>query len=181
MEMAKKEVNAQKETEEVKTDLPDQEMGKQQYDPELRIQELTVLLQRLQADFDNFRRRAEKNTLDSIQRGTIDVVSKLLPILDSFEMALKNNLMQDEFSKGIHLIYIQLLDLFKTLGLKPIASINVPFDPYKHEALLRATTNDFPENTVVEIFQKGYLLHDYVLRYAKVKVSVRGNETTNSK
>ena len=104
-----------------------------------------------------------------------NVILQLLPVMDNFELALKNtttttNTNDKDFLKGVELIYSQFLNILRDNGVKPIKTKNKQFDPYFHEALMKVDSN-LPKNTVVEEFQKGFLLHDKVIRHAKVKVS----------
>src|SRR3989338_11623463 len=153
----KKQINIHQEQEkhntEAHSEKKEEKQQSQQELQELKIKELTSLLQRLQADFDNFRKHADKTSKESVFRGNIAVVTKLLPIVDTFELALHNAQNKGEFEKGMGLLYFQLMDILKGFGLRPIDAINVPFDPYKHEALLREENNQYPENTVLTILQ----------------------------
>ena len=169
----KKQENMHKEPEkdsiETLTETKEEKQQSPQEIQELKIQELTTLLQRMQADFDNFRKHTDKTSKESIFRGNIAVVTKLLPIVDTFELALQNAQNKGEFEKGMNLLYFQLVDILKSFGLRSIDTTHVPFDPYKHEALLREENNNYPENTVLSILQKGYILNETIIRYAKVK------------
>ncbi|MBI5392308.1 nucleotide exchange factor GrpE [Candidatus Woesearchaeota archaeon] len=170
----------EKQSTETQPETKEEKQPSQQELQELKIQELTALLQRLQADFDNFRKHTDKTSKESVFRGNIAVITKLLPIIDTFELALRNAQNKGEFEKGMGLLYFQLMDILKGFGLRPIDTIHIPFDPYKHEALLREENNQFPENTVLSILQKGYALNETIIRYAKVKVSKKKEEQTNN-
>ena len=132
--------------------------------------ELTDNLQRLQAEFENFKKRTEKENLEFKRCASQDFIKKLLPILDNFELALKHK--QD---KGIELIYSELYTLLEDEGLSKIEALNKKFDPHVHEALLTEESNKEP-NIVLEELQKGYMLNDKVLRHTKVKVSKQGGK-----
>ncbi|MEK6828212.1 MAG: nucleotide exchange factor GrpE, partial [Nanoarchaeota archaeon] len=99
-----------------------------------------------------------------------DMISQLLPVLDSFEIAFKNTSDKEKFVEGIKMIYAQFHSILEAEGLKPIKARGEKFDPYKHEVLLKEES-DKPEDTILEEFQKGYMLNDRVLRHSKVKVS----------
>lgn len=134
-----------------------------------QIQELTESLQRLQAEFENFKKRTEKEKSDFCKYAEKDLMLELLPILDNFELALNNTKNKDEFIKGVELIYAQLVSALEKKGLKKIETAG-RFDPYKHEALMQEES-DQEEGTILEELQKGYELNNIILRTAKVKVS----------
>jgi molecular chaperone GrpE len=98
----------------------------------------------------------------------------LLPILDNFDRALEHSVADDEFHKGVELIYKQLYDILSKHGLRPIDEVGVHFDPNIHEAVMREEDATVPSHTVTMILQKGYFLHDRLLRPAMVKVAVGG-------
>jgi len=135
-----------------------------------KIRELTESLQRLQADFENYRRLAEKGKKDFIEYAHADLVEKILPILDSFELALKNKGKQEDFIKGVELIFAQLYHLLEKEGLRKIEAEGRKFDHYRHEVLL-TEKSDKEEDMILEELQKGYMLCDKVIRHSKVKVS----------
>jgi molecular chaperone GrpE len=135
-----------------------------------RIGELIDTLQRLQAEFDNYRKRTEQEIIQFKERAEQNLIKELLLIIDNFELALKSNTEKTDFSKGMELIYAQLLQMLEDKGLQPIIAVNKQFDPYLHEALLTEKSKKEP-NTVLEELQKGYMIKDKVLRHSKVKVS----------
>ncbi len=130
-------------------------------------------LQRVQADFENYKKRIEREKKNQMLYSTEDVIKKFLPILDNLELALKHNDRKDEFTKGVELIYASIREMLEQEGVKPIPALDLPFDPYRHEALM-SKESDKPENTVIEVMQNGYLLHERVLRPAKVITSKNG-------
>jgi molecular chaperone GrpE len=144
-----------------------------------KMQELTALLQRIQADFENYKKRVEKESKEFVKIAAKDFVVKLLPILDNFELALKNNENNDEFVKGIELIFSQLYSTLEQEGLKKIEAKGKKFDPYKHEALLQEEADE--DGIVLEELQKGYELNGIVIRHTKVKISKRRNENAGAK
>jgi len=128
------------------------------------------------ADFENFRKRAEREKADFQRYALGSVIRDLLPVLDNFDRALDHAEEGDEFHKGVALIYKQLFDVLQRHGLKPIVESGVRFDPNIHEAVIREEDPSVPSHTVVAVLQKGYFLHDRLLRPAMVKVAVGGPE-----
>ena len=146
------------------------------------IAELTDSLQRLQAEFENHKKREEKDKKEFVKYSRAGLILEILPLLDSFEMALKSKKNNEEFVKGIEMIYAQLYSIFEKEGLRPILAIGQKFDPYKHEVLMREKS-DKEEDIVLEELQKGYMLGDKVLRHSKVKISesIKEKEEKNKK
>lgn len=136
----------------------------------LRVAELTTLLQHLQADFQNYRKRMEKDRQDLIKYSTKNVLSKLIPVLDNFQLALNNANPGKEFVKGVEMIYSQFLSTLESEGLKPIPAKKGKFDPEIHEAISHVHSDD-EAGTVIEEFQQGYTLNNKVIRHSRVKVS----------
>ena len=132
-------------------------------------------LLRLQADFENTRKRLEREKNDFIKFANEGIVLELLSILDDLErtVELAQSKHQDlaAFLKGVEMILAHLYEMLKEQGVKPIEANGKIFDPNYHEALMQVETKDVPEHTVVEELQKGYLLNDRVIRTAKVKVA----------
>ncbi len=134
------------------------------------IEELTDTLKRLQAEFENYKKRNEKEKIEFVKYSNAGLIAGLLPVLDSYELALKNTSDKDKFIEGMKMIYAQLHSILEVEGLRPIKSTGEKFDAYKHEVLLKEES-DKPEGTILEEFQKGYMLNEKVLRFSKVKVS----------
>jgi molecular chaperone GrpE len=128
---------------------------------------------RRQAEFDNYRRRVDREKADFVQYAASEAVSALLPVLDDFERALKQESADKEYVRGMELIYQRLLDTLKKLGLEPIQSAGQPFDPYVHQAIDRMETDEVDDHTVLEEYQRGYNFKGKALRPAMVKVAVR--------
>lgn len=131
-------------------------------------------LQRLQAEFDNYRKRTQKEKEDFVKYASERVVEALLPVLDNFERAVaaaKTSQDFNSFSQGVEMIYKQMLNTLDKEGLAAIEAVGKPFDPNIHEAVLQVDSEEYPENTVVEELQKGYLLKEKVIRPSMVKVS----------
>jgi molecular chaperone GrpE len=126
------------------------------------------------ADFDNLRKRTEREKADFFRYATAAVLKDLLPILDNFDRAMEHSDADDEFHKGVELIYKQLYDVLYRNGLRPIDEVGVHFDPNVHEGVVREEDPTVPSHTVTMILQKGYFLHDRLLRPAMVKVAVGG-------
>jgi molecular chaperone GrpE len=144
----------------------------------LRAERDTLLdrLARMQADFENARKRAAKEQQDFRDYALADAIKSLLPTLDSFERALQSSAQEkSELRSGVELIYKQLQDSLTKLGLRPIPAKGEPFDPRLHEAIEMVETSDVPDHQIVEELQRGYKLKDRLLRPAMVKVASNSN------
>lgn len=128
------------------------------------------------ADFENFRKRSEREKTEFYKYALAGLLRDLLPVLDNFDRALDHAGDGDDFHRGVLLIYKQLYDILTKHGLKPIEQSGVPFDPKIHEAVVSEEDPSVPSHTVIAILQKGYFLHDRLLRPAMVKVAVGGPE-----
>lgn len=128
------------------------------------------------ADFENFRKRAEREKQDFFKYALAGTFKEILPVLDNFDRALDHAAEGDDFHKGVLLIYKQLFDILKKSGLRPVDEQGVRFDPNIHEAVMREEDASVPAQTVTAVLQKGYFLHDRLLRPALVKVAVGGPE-----
>ncbi|MCF7901490.1 nucleotide exchange factor GrpE [Candidatus Woesearchaeota archaeon] len=126
-------------------------------------------LLRLQAEFDNFRKRTESEKSKFVNLASKEVVKKILPIIDNFELALESHEEKSNFYKGIEMIYSQLKEVIDEEGVEIINSMG-DFNPNIHEAIL-VEESEKSHNQVIEILQNGYKLGDYVLRHAKVKIT----------
>lgn len=145
------------------------------------LEDLRQSLVRHQADFANFRKRAEKDNREAGQRATARVIEQLIPVIDSFEHALAAH-REDEYEsyrKGFELIYKQLLDNLARLGAERIEPHGQPFDPHLHQAVDRTETADRPDGTILEVYQPGYVYHGRVLRPAMVRVAVHAASASN--
>ncbi|MCH8328905.1 MAG: nucleotide exchange factor GrpE [Nanoarchaeota archaeon] len=134
------------------------------------IAELTDTLQRTQAEFENYKKRVDKEKGEFVKYAKAELIQKILPTLDTFEIALKSISDKEKFVKGMEMIYAQLFSTLEAEGLKPIESLGKKFDPYLHEVMLKEKS-DKDDGMVLEELQKGYMLNDKVLRHSKVKVS----------
>ena len=145
-------------------------MTKKPKKDDTKEKDLIESLQRVQAEFENYKKRVEKEKAQFTKVACSDVISEMLPVLDTFEMALKNTDDKEEFVKGVEMIYSQLFSTLEKIGIKPIQAEGKKFDPYLHEALMQEES-DKEKGIVIEEFQKGYQLNGTVLRHSKVKVS----------
>jgi len=130
-------------------------------------------LLRALADFDNFRRRAERDRSEYVQFAAMEIVRDLIPILDDFRRAVKVETADKEYAKGIELIDQRLFETLKKAGLEPIEAAGKAFDPNLHQAVDRAQSEELPDQTVLEEYQSGYNFKGKLLRPAMVKVAVR--------
>jgi molecular chaperone GrpE len=128
-------------------------------------------LARAQAEFENARRRASKEQKDFRDYATADAIKSLLPVMDSFERALRAESEPGDFRSGVELIYKQLQDALAKLGVRAIAAIGQPFDPHCHEAIEMVETAEAADHEVLEELQRGYKFKDRLLRPAMVKVA----------
>lgn len=139
----------------------------------LRAERDTLLdrLARMQADFENARKRAAREQQDFRDYALADAIKALLPTLDSLERALQSSGGQSDLRGGVELIYKQLQDALAKLGLRPIPAKGEPFDPRLHEAIEMVETSEAPDHQILEELQRGYKLKDRLLRPAMVKVA----------
>ena len=138
-----------------------------------KIEELTDRLMRSMAEFDNFRKRTEKEKAQMFEIGAKDIVEKMLPILDNFERglaAVAPGEKESAFVQGIDMIYKQFLTTLESAGVKVIEAVGKEFDPNFHNAVMHAEDPELGENIVAEEFQKGYMYRDSVVRHSMVKV-----------
>ena len=147
--------------------------GKKKKDNKLeqQIEDLTDRLKRNMAEFDNFRKRTEKEKSSMYIIGAKDIVEKILPVVDNFERGLAQAPEGDSFADGMKMIYKQLITTLDELGVKPIEAVGKEFDPNFHNAVMHVEDEEAGENIVVEEFQKGYTYKDFVVRHSMVKVA----------
>ena len=149
----------------IKEETPEEETPEEE---PLRIQ-----LMRLQADFDNFRKRQVRERADWIARANEDLFLELLPVLDHYEMGLKSaeeHQTDNSVTEGFRMVFTQLMDLLEKNKVTPVDAIGEPFNPHVHEALTHMPS-DKPSETVIEQVRRGYMLGDKLLRAAQVVVS----------
>lgn len=139
-----------------------------------KIEELTDRLTRQMAEFDNFRKRTEKEKSQMYEIGAKDIIDKILPVVDNFERGLdgvKEEEKNDPFIQGMEMVYKQLLTTLEGVGVKPIEAVGKEFNPDFHNAVMHVEDENFGENIVAEEFQKGYMYRDSVVRHSMVKVA----------
>jgi len=138
------------------------------------VADLRDRLLRRQAEFENFRRRNERDRSDFLQYARMEIVREILPILDDFERARKTECSDESYRQGIELIYQRLVDTLTKIGLEPIeVGAGTEFDPNLHQAVVRLETDEAADNTILEEFQRGYNFKGKLLRPAMVKVAVK--------
>jgi molecular chaperone GrpE len=135
--------------------------------------ELRELLLRRQAEFDNFRKRTEKERSEYLQYAGMELVRDMLPILDDFDRALKVEGGNPDYTKGVEMIYSRMYETLKKLGLEPIETAGQTFNPHLHQAVERVETADSADGTILSEFQRGYHFKGKLLRPSMVKVAVR--------
>jgi len=135
--------------------------------------ELEDRMLRARAEFDNARRRAERERSEFLQFAAMDLIMQLLPVVDDFERALKVETAGREYAKGIELIYQRLIETLKKIGLEPIDTSGQKFDPNLHQAVDRVETEEAEDMAILSEYQRGYKFKCKLLRPAMVKVAVR--------
>ncbi|RHP33202.1 nucleotide exchange factor GrpE [Lachnotalea sp. AF33-28] len=138
------------------------------------IEELTDKVRRTMAEFDNFRKRTEKEKSAMFEVGAKSVIEKLLPVVDNFERGLAAVPEEEQgsaFVEGMEKIYKQMLKMLEDMEVKPIEAVGQPFDPNFHNAVMHVEDEETGENIVIEEFQKGYMYRDSVVRHSMVKVA----------
>lgn len=139
-----------------------------------KIEELTDKVVRQMAEFDNFRKRTEKEKSQMYEIGAKDIIDKILPVIDNFERGLSvvpEDKKDDSFVQGMEMIYKQLMTTLESAGVKVIEAVGQEFNPDFHNAVMHVEDDEVGENIVVEEFQKGYMYRDSVVRYSMVKVA----------
>ena len=139
-----------------------------------KIEELTDRLTRQMAEFDNFRKRTEKEKSHMYEIGAKDIIDKILPVIDDFERGfgtVKEEEKNDSFVQGMEMVYKKLMTTLEDVGVKPIEAVGQEFDPDFHNAVMHVEDENFGENIVAEEFQKGYTYRDSVVRHSMVKVA----------
>ena len=148
--------------------------GKKKDKKDEKIEELTDKLTRQMAEFDNFRKRTEKEKSQMYEVGAKDIIEKILPVVDNFERgldAVKEEEKEDPFVQGMEKVYKHLLTTLEGIDVKPIEAVGQQFDPNFHNAVMHVEDENFGENIVAEEFQKGYTYRDSVVRHSMVKVA----------
>ena len=139
-----------------------------------KIDELTDRLTRQMAEFDNFRKRTEKEKSQMYEIGAKDIIEKILPVVDNFERGLSSVTEEEKatpFAEGMEKIYKQLMTTLESIDVKPIEAVGKEFNPDFHNAVMHVEDEELDENIIVEEFQKGYTYRDSVVRHSMVKVA----------
>ncbi|MDW2799348.1 nucleotide exchange factor GrpE [Clostridium boliviensis] len=139
-----------------------------------KIDELTERLQRSMAEFDNFRKRTEKEKSAMFEIGAKDIIERILPVVDNFERglaAIPEEEKDSPFADGMEKIYKQLMKTLEEAGVKPIEAVGMPFDPNYHNAVMHVEDDSLGENVVAQELQKGYTYRDTVVRHSMVQVA----------
>lgn len=173
------EESEEKESSEAQTEELEEKEGKKSFfrkkekkdKKDEKIEELTDRLTRTMAEFDNFRKRTEKEKSTMFMFGAKDVIEKILPVVDNFERGLATANPEDPFAEGMNKIYKQLTTALTDLGVTPIEAVGQPFDPNLHNAVMHIEDEELGENVVAEEFQKGYMYKDSIVRHSMVKVA----------
>lgn len=139
-----------------------------------KIEELTDRLTRQMAEFDNFRKRTEKEKSQMYEIGARDIIEKILPIVDNFERGLSSMPEEEKatpFAEGMEKVYKQLMTTLESIDVKPIEAVGKEFDPNFHNAVMHVEDEELGENIIAEEFQKGYTYRNNVVRHSMVKVA----------
>lgn len=139
-----------------------------------KIEELTDRLTRQMAEFDNFRKRTDREKSQMYEIGAKDIIEKILPVVDDFERglhAVKEEEKENPFVQGMEMVYKKLMTTLEGVGVKPIEAVGTEFNPDFHNAVMHVEDENFGENIVAEEFQKGYMYRDSVVRHSMVKVA----------
>lgn len=169
--------NADAEASEADSEDPDKKKSffkKKKDKKDEQIEELTDKVKRQMAEFDNFRKRTEKEKSQMYDMGAKTIVEKILPVIDNFERglaAVPEDNKEDAFVVGMDKIYRQMLTVLEEAGVKPIEAVGAEFDPNFHNAVMHVEDETLGENVVAEELQKGYMYRDTVVRYSMVKVA----------
>lgn len=176
-EIAETAENADAEASEADSEDPDKKKSffkKKKDKKDEQIEELTDKVKRQMAEFDNFRKRTEKEKSQMYDMGAKTIVEKILPVIDNFERglaAVPEDNKEDAFVVGMDKIYRQMLTVLEEAGVKPIEAVGAEFDPNFHNAVMHVEDETLGENVVAEELQKGYMYRDTVVRHSMVKVA----------
>ncbi|MBI1924844.1 nucleotide exchange factor GrpE [Candidatus Poribacteria bacterium] len=154
---------------------PEVELARMKAEYEARYDQMLRTI----AEFENTKKRAEREKEEFLKYALEGIVKDLIPTVDNIERAIESTKQSKDFdalAEGIQMIHKQFLNLLERRGVTPIEAVGQPFDPTQHEAIVLMESEEFPENRVIQEFQRGYLLHDRVVRPAMVSVSKGGGE-----
>ena len=157
--------------EEVEVAEEENEEAKKLADAEAKAADYLDRWQRLMAEFDNYRKRSEKEKADSYDYAVSNTIAELLPVIDNFERALKVESTDKSLFAGVEMIYKQIIGLLEKMHVTPIEAVGKEFDPNLHNAIMHIDDEAFGENIVAEELQKGYLYKEKVIRHSLVKVA----------
>ncbi len=169
-ENLQEETEIQNETEKIKEELKKEieESLKEEFDK--KTGEYITHIQRLQADFDNYKKQSEKQQRDLISFANEGLLLKILEVYEDFERAINNCKTEKEYSEGLELIYKKLTTMLEKEGIQTIPTENEKFDPYKHEAMMAENNEEYENGMIIDELSKGYTLKDKVIKYSMVKV-----------
>ena len=156
-----------------KSEEEDDELAKLNKNLEEKDEEIIELkshIQRLQADFDNFRKQNDKQKQDLIRYANEGLIVKFIDVYEDMERALENSTNEEEIREGLELIYSKMKNTLEKEGVEEIPAVGEKFDPFKHEALLTVDSPEHENNEIVDELMKGYTLKDKVIKYSKVRV-----------
>ena len=181
-ETAAKEPEQKEEAEKPQKDTPEEDakegksktsfFGKKKKDKlEQQVEDLTDRLKRSMAEFDNYRKRTEKEKSSMYIIGAREIIEKILPVVDNFERGLAQAPEGDAFAEGMQMIYKQLITTLEGLGVEPIEAVGKEFNPDFHNAVMHVDDEEAGDNMVVEELQKGYTYKGFVVRHSMVKVA----------
>lgn len=177
-EVERETVETEEKNDDLETEEPAKEKGKlfkKKKDPkDEKIEDLSDKLLRQMAEFDNFRKRTEKEKTAMYEIGAKDIIEKLLPVVDNFErgfLSVAEEEKGDAFVTGMEMVYKQMMTMLEGVGVKPIEAVGQEFNPDLHNAVMHVEDDTVGDNMVVEEFQKGYTYRESVVRYSMVKVA----------
>ena len=169
------EENASKENEADKSTDPPQELQAQLQSKEEELKQTHDRMLRISADFENYKKRSAREISEFRKYANQGLLKEMLPVVDNLELAIKSTDGKRDIDKslleGLEITRKEILKVLEKFHVSPVTAIGKPFDPEFHEAVMRQESDDFPENTVVSEFQKGYLIHERLLRPAMVVVA----------
>jgi len=169
-----KEAKEATKSEETKTEEASETKEAKKDPKDLKIAELTDRVQRQMAEFDNFRKRTEKEKSAMFEMGASDIIKKILPVIDNFERGFKSvseEELETPFAKGMDMVYKQFVKILEDSEVKPIEAVGNEFNPDYHNAVMHVDDDSVGENVIVEEFEKGYTYRDSVIRHSMVKVA----------
>ena len=182
---ADKDIKEEEEEIEEKNDVKErEELQREIEEKDQKIENLIDKIQRLQADFENYKKRQRKGRSEQINKEKAKLISDFLPIYDNLTRAFKNfdnNNDKESFIEGIEKIYAQFDDLLSKKEIRPIEAEGDKFDPKIHDALMKVESENHEHNEVVEEFERGYFLGDEILKPSKVKVNIAPTKSSKEK